>query len=141
MAMKLNPYANFAGTCEEAFRYYEEHLGGKRTFTMRWKEMPVENASQHIPPGMEEKILHASIDLGKSRLQGADVPGADRMRSAYLTLSVETDAEAERIYDALADGGQVLMKMNSTFFATRFGQVRDRFGVNWMVVRALPMPS
>ena len=135
--MKLNTYVNFAGTCEEAFRYYEKHLGAKVLNVMRWKEMP--GAAQHTPPGMEDKVLHGRIALADTTLMGADVPGAEPMRSAYLTLSVDSVEEAERIYGALKDGGQELMKMGETFFAHRFGQCRDKFGINWMVIHEKPM--
>ena len=85
--------------------------------------------------------MHARISLGGTELSGADIPNAQTMRSAYLTLGVESDPEAERIYSALADGGKVLMPIQETFFATRFGQVQDRFGINWMIVREKPTPQ
>ena len=72
---------------------------------------------------------------------GADIPNAEPMRSAYLSLGVDSDAEAERIFSALSDGGQVFMPMQETFFATRFGQLRDRFGINWMVIHERPAPA
>ena len=135
--MKVNPYVNFAGRCEEAFRYYEQHLGAKVGALMRWKDMP--DAAQHTPPGMGDKILHGNIAVGDTVIMASDVPNAEPMRSAYLTLSVDTIEEAERVYAALIDGGQEFMKMNETFFAHRFGQLRDRFGINWMVINNKPM--
>jgi PhnB protein len=137
--MKMTTYVNYGGNCAEAFRYYEQHLGGKIMGMMKWSQMP--DAEKHTPPGQEDKVLHGRIALGETVLMGADVPGAQPMRSAYLTLSVSTSEEAERIYAALADGGEVLMKMGETFFAFRFGQVRDKFGVNWMVIHERPMPG
>jgi PhnB protein len=135
--MQLTTYVNFAGTCAEAFRYYEQHLGGKITFTMTHGQSP-----QPSPLGPEWKnaVLHASIELGGTTLLGADIPNAEPMRSAYLTLSADSDADAERIFKVLSDGGRALMPMAETFFATRFGQVRDRFGVNWMILRSRPTP-
>jgi PhnB protein len=135
--MKLNAYVNYAGGCEEAFRYYEQHLGAKAQGMMRWREMP--GAAEHTPPGMEDKIIHGRLALADTVIMGADVPGAEPMRSAYLTLSVDSVEEAERIYKALTDGGKELMKMGETFFAHRFGQARDRFGINWMVIFEKPM--
>ena len=135
--MQLTTYVNFAGTCAEAFRYYEQHLDGKITFTMTHGQSP-----QPSPLGPEWKnaVLHASIELGGTTLLGADIPNAEPMRSAYLTLSADSDADAERIFKVLSDGGRALMPMAETFFATRFGQVRDRFGVNWMILRSRPTP-
>ena len=129
--MKLTTYVNFAGTCAEAFRYYEKHLGAKTTFMMTHGQSP-----QPTPLGPEWKdaVLHARLDLGGTVLSAADIPNAEPMRSAYLTLNVDSDGEAERIYAALSDGGRVLMAMNETFFASRFGQVQDRFGLNWMIL-------
>ncbi len=138
--MKLTTYVNFRGQCREAFRFYEQHLGGKVLDTTLWGQMP--DAEKHTPPGMSDKVLHSSMELGETHLMGADIPGAEPMRSAYLTLSVTSDEEAERIYRVLAENGEVFMKMEGeTFFATRFGQLRDRFGINWMIIHPRPMPG
>ena len=136
--MKLNTYVNFAGTCAEAFRYYEKHLGGQVRTMMTHGQAP---GQTRIDPAWNDAVLHARITIGDTELLGADIPGAEPMRSAYLTLAVDSDSEAERIYAALSDGGRVLMPMEETFFARRFGQVRDRFGVNWMILHQRPMPS
>jgi PhnB protein len=135
--MKMHTYVNYAGKCAEAFAYYEQHLGAKTLGVMKWSQMP--DAGKHTPPGMEDAVLHGRIAIGDTVLMGADVPGAQPMRSAYLSLSVASSEEAERIYAALAEGGEVFMKMGETFFAHRFGQLRDKFGVNWMVVHEKPM--
>jgi PhnB protein len=79
-------------------------------------------------------VLHARISIGDTELMAADIPNAEPMRSAYLTLRVDSDIEAERVFAALSDGGRVLMPLEETFFASRFGQVRDRFGINWMIL-------
>jgi PhnB protein len=134
--MKLQTYVNFAGTCAEAFRYYEKHLGGHIIMMMTHGQAPDQSK---VNPEWKDAVLHGRIDIGGTALMGADIPSAQPMRSAYLSLSVESDAEAERIYNALADGGEVLMKMEETFFATRFGQVRDRFGINWMILHERPL--
>ena len=131
--MQLNTYLNYGGNCEQAFRFYEEHLGGKVTMLMRHGEQP--NAS-NVAPEWKNAVLHARMTLGGTELFGADMP-PDRfqpMRSAYLSLSVESVEEAERIYALLTDGGQIFMKMEETFFASRFAMLRDRFGTSWMIV-------
>ena len=135
--MKLNTYLNYAGNCEEAFKFYEKHLGAKTASIFRWSEMP--DAAKHTPPGMENKVLHGQIEIGETQLMGADVPGAEPVRSAYLTLTVDSSQEAERIFGAMSEGGQVTMKMGETFFAHRFGQVRDKFGILWMIIHEKPM--
>jgi PhnB protein len=130
--MKLQTYVNYAGKCAEAFAYYEQHLGGKTLGVMKWSQMP--DAEKHTPPGFKDAVLHGRIAIGETVLMAADVPGAQPMRSAYLSLSVGSNEEAERIYAALAEGGEVFMKIGETFFAHCFGQVRDKFGINWMIV-------
>ena len=134
--MQLHTYINFGGKCAEAFRYYEHHLGGKIGMMMKFGEAPDQTG---ISPDMKDAILHADLAIGGTRLMGADIPHAEPMGSASLAISMDTDAEAERAYAALSDGGQVLMPMAETFFATRFGQVRDKFGVNWMIIHERPM--
>ena len=133
--MRMQTYVNFDGTCAEAFRYYEQHLGGTVTMMMTHGELPDQSA---VKPEWRDAVLHARMAIGGTGLMGADIPDAQPMRSAYLSLSVDSDVEAERIYGALAEGGTVLMKMDTTFFATRFAQVRDRFGVNWMILHERP---
>jgi PhnB protein len=138
--VKLHTYLNYGGNCAEAFRFYEKHLGGKIGMMMTYAEMP---NSENAPPGPKDAIVHASMNLGGTRIMGSDVP-ADRfqpMRSVYLSLSLDSDAEAERIYKLLADGGEVFMPMQDTFFATRFGMLRDRFGTSWMIIHERPMPA
>jgi PhnB protein len=133
--MDMYTYVNFAGTCREAFQYYEKHLGGKIGMLMTHGELPGESP---LGPEWKDAVVHARMSLAGTELAGADIPSAQPMRSAYLSLNVDSDAEAERIFAALADGGDVLMKLEETFFASRFGQVRDRFGINWMIVRQRP---
>lgn len=128
--MQLDVYVNYPGRCEEAFRFYEQHLGGKMTGVVRHGEQPNPN----IPAGWKDKILHARIEIARTILMGADIPNAEPMRSAYLSLSVDTEADAERIYRVLADGGEVFMKMEKTPFANRFAMLRDRFGTSWMLL-------
>lgn len=136
--MKLQTYVNFAGKCAEAFRFYEKHLGGKISFMMTHGQAPDQS---RVDPSWKDAVLHATISLGGTELMGADIPNAEPLRSAYLSLTVESDAEAERIFAALADGGEIFMPLQETFFATRFAQLRDRFGINWMIMHQRPMPA
>ncbi len=130
--MQLHTYLNYGGNCEEAFRFYEQHLGGKITMLMRHGDEP---APSQAPPEWKGTVLHARMTLGGTELLGADVPSYQPMRSAYLSLSVDSDEEADRIYALLAEGGQIFMPMEETFFASRFAMLRDRFGTSWMLVR------
>ena len=134
--MRLNTYVNFAGKCTEAFRLYEKHLGGKIGMIMTRGELADQ---RQVTPEFKDAVVHARISIGDTELMGADVDDALSMRSAYLSLSVESDTEAERIFSALSDGGQVFMPMQETFFATRFAQLRDRFGINWMITHERPI--
>jgi PhnB protein len=128
---RFDIYLNYPGNCEAAFRFYEQHLGGKITGVSRHGEQP---GSNNLPAEWNGKILHARIEIGNTVLMGADIPSAEPMRSAYLTLTVDSAEEAERLYALLSDGGQVFMKMEETFFASRFGMLRDRFGTSWMIL-------
>ena len=136
--MTMNTYVNFAGTCAEAFRFYEKHLGGTIGMMMTHGQAPDQT---QVKPEWKDAVLHARLSVGDTELMGADIPTAEPMRSAYLSLGVDSDSEAERIFAALSDGGQVFMPMQETFFATRFAQLRDRFGINWMIIHERPMPS
>jgi PhnB protein len=135
-SMMLNPYINFAGTCAEAFRYYETHLGGTIGMLMTQGQSPDQS---RVKPEFKDSILHGRITIGGTEVFGADIPSALPMRSAYLTVRADSDADAERMFAALADGGEVFMPMQETFFATRFAQLRDCFGVNWMILHDRPM--
>src|SRR5947209_19418085 len=137
--MKLITYVNFAGKCAEAFRYYEQHLGAKVGMITTHGQNPA--PSPYTSGEWKDAVLHARIAIGGTELAGADVPKAEPMRSAYLTLNTDSDSEAERSFSALSDGGQVLMPMQDIFFASRFGQVRDRFGINWMILHERPMSA
>lgn len=137
--MYLRPYLNFGGNCAEAFRFYEQLLGGKVLNILTQGQVPP--GGPPVAPDMKDKVMHARLVLDDATLMGSDV-STDRyqpMRSAYLSLSVDTDAEAERIYAALSEGGEVFMSMQETFFASRFAQLRDRFGVLWMILHEKAM--
>ena len=131
--MQLHTYLNYGGNCEQAFRFYEQHLGGKITMMMKHGENPTPG---QVPPEWNNAVLHARMQLGGTELLGADIP-PDRfqpMRSAYLTLRVDSSGEAERLYALLSSGGEIFMKMEKTFFANRFAMLRDKFGTSWMLL-------
>ena len=130
--MKLDVYVNYPGHCEQAFRFYEQELGGRITGIRRHGEQP------HASGAPADWVLHARMEIGGTALLGADIPGAEPMRSAYLTLTLDSADEAERVYAVLSDGGQVFMKMEETFFASRFAMLRDRFGTSWMLLHTHP---
>jgi PhnB protein len=128
--MRLDIYVNYRGTCEQAFRYYEEHLGGTITGVIRHEDRP----SPNLAADWREKVLHARIEIGGTVLMGADIPFAEPMRSTYVTLTLDSEADAERTYALLADGGEIFMKMEKTPFANRFAMLRDKFGTSWMLL-------
>ena len=130
--MKLNTYVNYKGNCREAFQFYEKHLGGKITMISTFNDLP--DKSNLPADNWKDKILHAQIEIGSGVLMGADIPTAEPMRSAYITLSTTDEEETERIYNLLSDGGQIFVKMDKTFFASRFAMLRDKFGTSWMLL-------
>jgi PhnB protein len=137
--MKLYTYLNYGGNCEQAFRYYEAHLGGKITMMMTHGQQP---DPSNVPPGWKNAILHARIDIGETVLMGADIPPErfQPMRSAYLSLILDSTEEAERVYALLSDGGEIFMPIEETFFAFRFAMLRDKFGTSWMLLHERPRP-
>jgi PhnB protein len=138
--MKLNAYLNYGGNCREAFEYYAKHLGGKITMMLDHKQQPGMN---QVPAGWQEKIMYASMELADTEIKASDVPPErfEPMRSVYLCMTLDSIAEAERVHAALAEGGQIFMPMEETFFAHRFSMLRDRFGTSWMVIHQKPMPG
>lgn len=138
--MQLHTYLNYGGNCEQAFRFYEQHLGGKITMLMRHGEQPGATA---VSPDWKDAVLHARITIGGTELLGADIP-PDRfqpIRSAYLSLTLGSNEEAESIYALLSDGGQIFMPMEETFFANRFAMLRDKFGTSWMLLHQKPQAA
>jgi len=138
--MKLHTYLNYGGNCEQAFRFYEQHLGAKITMLMTHGEQP---GVQNVPPDWRKAILYARMTLGETEIMGSDVPPDhfQPMRSVYLSLTVSSSEEAEHIHALLSDGGQIFMPMQETFFAFRFSMLRDKFGTSWMIIHERPMPS
>ena len=128
-SMKLDIYINYPGLCEQAFRFYEQYLGGKITMML-----PHHPAPPNFPKEWKNPILHAKIDIGGTIVRGADIPAAEPMRSAYLTLRLDTQETAEHIYNLLSSDGEIFMKMEKTFFASRFAMLRDKFGTSWMLL-------
>ncbi len=128
--MPIQPYLFFEGRCDEAIAFYRAALGAEVTMLMRCKENP-----EGCSPGNEEKVLHASLRIGDTTVLVSDglCNGKPRFEGFALSLTVPSDAEAERLFAALADGGQVQMPLTKTFFSTRFGMVADRFGALWMI--------
>jgi PhnB protein len=132
--MQANVYLMFKGNCEEAFKYYAKVTGGKIEAMMPHKGSPAE---AQTPPEWQDKILHASMKIGNTSIMASDAPPGRQYKENggfCVSLGVDTPAEAERIFKALADGGNVHMPMDKTFFAARFGMLRDRFGTPWMVI-------
>jgi PhnB protein len=134
--MKLYPHLNFGGNCEEAFRFYETLLRGRITMMMRASELPAGAPA----PGSPEAVIHAHMTAAGIELIGNDVPASyfKPIRSAYVCLIVDAAEEADRVYAELAEGGEVGIPIAETFFATRFAQLRDRFGVLWTIIHERP---
>ena len=133
--MRLYTHLNFGGNCREAFQFYEQNLGGKITMMMTQGDMP--GAKNPLSP---KDVAHARMSLGNTELIGNDVP-ADHfqpMRSVYLYLAVDSPEEAERMYAVLSERGEVFLPLGETFYASRFGMLRDRFGVSWTLICERP---
>lgn len=130
--MQLSSHLTFNGQCEAAFQFYEKYLGGKITFKTTYGDTP---AANEVSPDFRHKIIHASLTLADHRLTGADSPPEryQKPQGFSLMLSIETPAEADRIFAALAENGQVHMPIQETFWALRFGMLVDQFGTPWMI--------
>jgi PhnB protein len=134
--MQVQAYLNFDGRCEEALEFYRKALGAEVVMQMRLKESPEQPAPGMVPPGSENKIMHAAFRLGDSTIMASDchAGGKPNFQGFSLSLQVKKEADVDRIVNALADGGKVQMPVAKTFFSPRFGVVSDRFGVSWMVL-------
>jgi PhnB protein len=130
--MNLNPYLNFEGTCREAMEFYAKILGGKILAMMTFADMP---SDQPPSPETRDMIVHARIAIGDEVLMASDAP-SDRFEKPQgfsVTLNIKDPAEAERVYNALAEGGTVMMPLGETFWAQKFAMLKDRFGTPWMI--------
>jgi PhnB protein len=136
--MQVQPYLFFDGRCEEALEFYKKALGAEVTMLMRFKESPEPPSPGCVPPGAENKVMHASFRIGETTVMASDGQclGKPSFQGFSLSVAAPNEAEAERLFAALAEGGQVQMPLAKTFFASRFGMVADRFGVSWMIIVA-----
>jgi PhnB protein len=136
--MQVQSYLFFDGRCEEALNFYRKALGAEVTMLMRNKESPEPHPPGMLPPGSEEKIMHASFRIGDSTVMASDGHngGQPQFKGVSLSLDAKDDAHAKTLFAALAEGGEVQMPITKTFFASSFGMVADRFGVSWMVMAA-----
>lgn len=137
LPMQVTPYLFFPGNCEVAFRFYEKVLGGKIDAMLTHEGMPAE---QQVPAEWRSKIMHARLAVGGMSLMGSDSPPEhyNQMQGFFVTLGIDTPAEAERVFKALSDKGTVRMPLEKTFWAERFGMVVDQFGTPWMINCVLP---
>jgi len=133
--MRVEPYLFFNGRCEEAVEFYKKALGAEVAMLMRFKDSPEPHAPGMLPPGSENKVMHASFRVGNTVVMASDgfCKGQTDFQGLSLSLTVSNEAEADRAFAALADGGQVQMPLNKTFWSQRFGMVTDQFGLGWMV--------
>jgi PhnB protein len=136
--MQIQPYLFFDGRCEEAIEFYRRVLGAETVMLMRHKDCPEPPPPGTVPPGSEDKIMHANLRIGDSTLMASDgrCQGQAKFQGFSLSISVSSEAEADRIFTSLSEGGQVQMPLGKTFFSRKFGVVADRFGVSWMVLVA-----
>jgi PhnB protein len=131
-AMTVEPYLFFEGNCQEALEFYRDALGAEVTMLLHFKDSPDPSM---VPPNAGDKVMHASLRIGDSTVLASDgrCQGALSFQGFALSLTLSDEAEAERLFALLGDGGHVLMPLAKTFFSPRFGMVADRFGVSWMV--------
>jgi PhnB protein len=134
--MQIQPYLFFDGRCEEALDFYKKALGAEVVMLMRNKESPEPPPPGMLPPGSENKVMHASLRIRGDTLMASDGnnSGQANFQGFSLSLAAKDDADAERLFAALSEGGQVRMPLTKTFFASRFGMIADRFGVPWMII-------
>ncbi len=133
--MLVQPYLFFDGRCEEAIAFYRRGLGAEVVMQMRYNDSPDPPAPGMVPPGAENKVMHAALRVGEAMVLMSDgrCLGTPNFQGFALSLTVADEAEADRLFAALSDGGEVRMPLGKTFFSPRFGMVADRFGVLWMV--------
>lgn len=130
----IQPYLMFGGRCEEALEFYRSALGAQIDMLMRYKDSPEAPPPGMLPPGFDNKVMHASFRIGDNIIMASDGCEEGQHFSGFsLSIAVATEAEADRFFTALCDGGQVQMPPGKTFWSPRFGMLTDRFGISWMV--------
>lgn len=132
--MKVEPYLFFEGTCEKAIEFYRKALGAELEMLMRYKEAPEPPPPGMVPPGWDDKVMHASFRIGESRVMASDDCTLQAKPGGFsLSIAASDVAQGEQLFKALADGGKVTMPFGKTFWSPGFGMLTDRFGVGWMV--------
>lgn len=141
--MRVQPYLYFEGRCEEAIELYSKVFGAEVTMLMRYRDSPEPQQPGMLPPGNENKVMHSSFTIGETTVMASDgrCSGKADFKGVSLTVPVNSDNDAERLFAALSDGGQVQMPLTKIFFSSRFGMVADRFGVSWMIIATSPVPA
>ena len=131
--MQVQPYLFFDGRCEEAVDFYKQAIGARIKVLMRWKDCPDKSA---CTPQNENKVMHGAVKVGDATMLVSDgrCEGKPDFKGFALTISAKTEAEADKLFGALAEGGQVQMPLTKTFFSPKFGMCADKFGVGWMVM-------
>jgi len=139
--MPVQPYLFFEGRCEEAIEFYKKALGARVEMLMRYKESPEPPPPGCVPPGAENKVMHSALKIGDTTVMASDgsCTGKPTFQGFSLSVTAANEREADRFFEALAEGGKVQMPLGKTFFSPRFGMVADRFGVSWMVI--VPAPA
>lgn len=134
--MHISPYLFFDGRCEEAVTFYRQAIGAQVRMMMPYKDHPDPSQLGDMPPGSEEKIIHGELRIGQTTVMVSDgrCQGKATFQGFALTLTFDDAAEADRVFAALSEGGQVRMPLGKTFFSPRFGMVTDKFGVMWMII-------
>jgi PhnB protein len=134
--MPVQPYLFFDGRAEEAIEFYRKALGAKVEMLMRFKDSPEPPPPGMVPPGSENKVMHASFQIGDTVVMASDggCSGKTNFQGFALSVTAADQGEAQRMFSALSDGGRVEMPLGKTFFSPCFGMVADRFGVMWMVI-------
>ncbi len=134
--MRVEAYLNFNGRCAEALEFYKKALDAHVTMLMHFKDSPMPEHQQGMTPGTADKVMHSSFSIGETRVMASDgrCAGHTDFSGINLSLSVDTDAEAMKRFNALTEGGKVTLPLTKTFYSSNFGMVTDKFGVSWMVI-------
>ncbi|MEP7068299.1 MAG: VOC family protein [Usitatibacter sp.] len=142
MTATIQPYLDFNGRAEEAIEFYKQKLGAKVEMIMRNKEAPEQPPPGTLPPNSGDKVMHSSLHIGDSVVMITDgyAKGKTQFAGFSLTLNAANEADAKRLFNALAEGGEVKMALGKTFFSKAFGMLNDKFGLGWIVIVPQPMP-